>query len=203
MQYKDVDGRWRQEVISQAMTRADAIVALNTGMRLGEIFGLRWSQVDLASACIRMERTKSGRIRYVDMNEVLIAEFRRLREGRGKSEFIFTSPITGQSFVDAGSAWATALRRAGIKGLRFHDLRHTFATRLIEHGVNLITARDLLGHSSVEITQRHTHPNEALKKEAVAALVSTAPADESLLNIYDRKSAPDEKKPLSDLTSMN
>jgi len=101
-----------------------------------------------------------------------------------QSELVFTSPITGQPFVDAGSAWATALRRAGIKGLRFHDLRHTFATRLIEHGVNLITVKELFGHSSVEITQRYTHPNEALKKEAVAALVSPAPADESLLNIW-------------------
>ncbi len=176
------------------------IVALNSGMRLGEILGLRWSQVDLASGRIRVERTKSGRIRYVDMNEVLIAEFRRLREGRGRSECVFTSPITGQPFVDAGSAWATACRRAEIKGLRFHDLRHTFATRLIEHGVNLITVKELLGHSSVEITQRYTHPAEALKKAAVAALV---PADASLLNIYDRQSAPDEKKPLSDPRSMN
>jgi integrase len=183
--------------------RSMIIVALNTGMRLGEILGLRWNQVDLTSGRIRVERTKSGRIRYVDINKVLIAEFRGLREGRGRSEFVFTSPITGQPFVDAGSAWATACRRASIKGLRFHDLRHTFATRLIEHGVNLITVKDLLGHSSVEITQRYTHPNESLKKEAVAALVPTAPADESLLNIYDGKSALDEKKRLSDLRSMN
>jgi len=89
------------------------------------------------------------------------------------------------------------------KGLRFHDLRHTFATRLIEHGVNLITVKELRGHSSVEITQRYTHPNETLKKDAVAALVAPAPADESLLNIYDGKSAPDEKKRLSDLCSTN
>ena len=189
--------------VCPARLKSMIIVALNTGMRLGEILGLRWNQVDLASGRIRVERTKSGRIRYVDMNEALIAEVRRLREGRGRSEFVFTSPITGQPFVDAGSAWATALRRASIKGLRFHDLRHTFATRLIEHGVNLITVKELLGHSSVEITQRYTHPNEALKKEAVAALVSPAPADESLLNIYDGKSAPDEKKRLSDLRSMN
>ena len=179
------------------------IVALNTGMRLGEILGLRWNQVDLASARIRVERTKSGRIRYVDMNEVLIAEILRLRKGRGKSEFVLTSPVTDKPFVDAGSAWGTACRRAGIKGLRFHDLRHTFATRLIERGVNLITVKDLLGHSSVEITQRYTHPNEALKKEAVAALVAPDPADESLLNIYDGKSAPDERVTLSDLNSVS
>jgi excisionase family DNA binding protein len=189
--------------VSPPRLKSMIIVALNTGMRLGEILGLRWDQVDLASARIRVERTKSGRIRHVDMNEVLIAEILRLREGRGKSEFVFTSPITDKPFVDAGSAWGTACRRAGIKGLRFHDLRHTFATRLIERGVNLITVKDLLGHSSVEITQRYTHPNEALKKEAVAALVAPAPADESLLNIYDHKSAPDERMTLSDLRSMN
>ena len=179
------------------------IVAVNSGMRLGEILGLRWSQVDFASARIRVERTKSGRIRFIDMNEVLIKEFMRLREGRGKSELVFTSPITGKPYVDAGSAWPTACRKAGIKGLRFHDLRHTFATRLVEHGADLITVKELLGHSTVEITQRYTHPNQDLKKKAVAALAADVHADESLLNIYDGKLSLNDKKPLSDLGSPN
>jgi len=56
-------------------------------------------------------------------------------------------------------------------GLRFHDLRHTFATRLVEKGVDLITVKNLLGHSTVKVTERYTHPNQNLKKEAVEALV--------------------------------
>jgi excisionase family DNA binding protein len=189
--------------ISPPRLRSMIIVALNTGMRLGEILGLRWSQVDLSSARIRVERTKSGRIRFIDMNEVLIKELLRLREGSGGSEFVFSNPGTGRPYVDAGSAWPTACRRAEIKGLRFHDLRHTFATRLVEHGVDLITVKDLLGHSTVEITQRYTHPNQDLKKKAVAALAADVRADESLLNIYDGKLPSDEKKRLSGLISMN
>ena len=183
--------------------RSMLIMALNTGMRRGEILGLRWNQVDLSSRRIRVERTKSGRIRFIDMNDVLVKELVKLQEGRGRSEFVFGNPATGRPFVDAGSAYGTACRKAGITNLRFHDLRHTFATRLIEHGTDLITVKELLGHSSVEITQRYTHPHQDLKKKAVDALAADVQADESLLNIYDGKSVTDEKKRLSDLISMN
>jgi len=63
------------------------------------------------------------------------------------------------------------IRRAGIKGLRFHDLRHSFASRLIEAGVDIITVRDLLGHSSVKLTERYTHSNSEQKRRAVDLLV--------------------------------
>jgi len=63
-----------------------------------------------------------------------------------------------------------ACRRAGIKGLRFHDLRHTFATRLVEKGADIETVRDLLGHYSITVTQRYTHSNEDRKRKAVELL---------------------------------
>ena len=61
-------------------------------------------------------------------------------------------------------------RLAGIPEVRLHDLRHTFATRLIESSVDIITVRDLLGHSQSAVTERYTHPNEGLKRVAVDAL---------------------------------
>ncbi len=63
-----------------------------------------------------------------------------------------------------------ATRLSGIPEVRLHDLRHTFATRLIESGVDIITVRDLLGHSQSAVTERYLHPNESLKRDAVDAL---------------------------------
>ena len=63
-----------------------------------------------------------------------------------------------------------ACRRAEIQGLRFHDLRHTFATRLVEKGADIETVRDLLGHHSITITQRYTHTSDDRKRKAVELL---------------------------------
>ena len=74
--------------------------------------------------------------------------------------------------ADPGIAEVKDVRKrlAGIPEVRLHDLRHTFATRLIESGVDIITLRDLLGHSQSAVTERYTHPNESLKRVAVDAL---------------------------------
>jgi integrase len=64
-----------------------------------------------------------------------------------------------------------ACDKAQIKDLRFHDLRHTFATRLAENGVHPFTMKELLGHSTVKMTERYTHPNQEQKKRAVELLV--------------------------------
>jgi Phage integrase family len=74
----------------------------------------------------------------------------------------------GRSDVKTG--FKAACRRAEIEGLRFHDLRHTFAIRLVEKGVDIETVRDLLGHSSIIVTQRYTHSNDERKRAAVELL---------------------------------
>jgi len=75
-------------------------------------------------------------------------------------------------------------RRANIKNLRFHDLRHAFATRLVESGVDLITVKELLGHSTVKITERYTHPNQKLKEKAVELLAKKPEKSDDLAHIW-------------------
>ena len=91
--------------------------------------------------------------------------------------------------------------------LRFHDLRHTFATRLVEKGVDLITVKNLLGHSTVKVTERYTHPNQKLKKEAVEALVQTdkrAPKkSEELAHIWHMEKNRSAKKGVNPSISVN
>jgi len=146
------------------------IVALNTGMRLGEILNLEWRQINLDAQKIRVEKTKSGKIRFIEINTLLLQEFLKLRSKSGNGQFVFPNPETRRPYRDIKKAFKGACKRAGINGLRFHDLRHTFATRLIEKGVDLITIKDLLGHSTVKITERYTHSNREQKRKAVELL---------------------------------
>ena len=146
------------------------IVALNTGMRKGEILNLTWSQVDFINRRIRVEKTKSGKVRFIPINDILFYQLNTLREMDGQSPYIFFNSETGKPYVDMKTGFKAACRRAEIEGLRFHDLRHTFATRLVEKGVDIETVRDLLGHSSIIITQRYTHSNDDRKRKAVELL---------------------------------
>ncbi len=165
-------------------------VALNTGMRRAEILNLQWNQIDFKARRIKVERTKSGRVRFIPMNEVLFNELSRQRSESGKSPYVFTNPETGKQYLDMKTGFKGALKRAGIEGLRFHDLRHTFASRLIEKGADIETVRDLLGHHSITITQRYIHSNNDRKKAAVELLngkIEDKSCDVSVTQEYQSK----------------
>lgn len=146
-------------------------VALNTGMRRAEILNLTWKQIDFESRRIKVEKTKSGRVRYIPINEIVNLQLGILKAENGQNPFVFLNPKTGKPFLDMKTPFKKACRISGIEGLRFHDLRHTFASRLIERGVDIETARDLLGHSSLLITQRYIHSNDDRKRLAVEILL--------------------------------
>ncbi len=155
--------------------RPVVILALNTGLRRGEILALKWACVDFNAGVLKVERSKGGKPRFVDINSVLADLLKPLRNAHPEAEYVFVNAKTGRPFVEIGKAFRNACRRAKIKGFRFHDLRHTFASRLIEAGVDIITVRDLLGHSSVKLTERYTHSKNEQKKRAVELLVGKKP----------------------------
>ncbi len=146
-------------------------VALHAGMRLGEILGLTWTQVDFKKGLIHVERTKSGLSRLVPINSSLYGVLAAAR-GQNDSPLVFLNVKTQRPLGSVKTAFLAACRRAGITGLRFHDLRHTFASRLIESGADIITVKELLGHSSVKITERYTHSQSEQKRSAVALLAT-------------------------------
>ncbi len=82
--------------------------------------------------------------------------------------FVFT--FRGKPLKHIRTAFKNACNRAGIKNLRFHDLRHTFATRLVLAGVDLASVSKLLGHSSIQMTMRYAHPTPEVLKSAVSKL---------------------------------
>ncbi len=164
------------------------ITALNTGMRRGEVLGLKWSQISLPQRLIRVERTKSGKVRFIPINDFLFHEFQRLARANGSAEYVFLNPRNRKRLVDTSTGFDTANKRAHITGLRFHDLRHTFASRLVARGVDLITVKDLLGHHSVITTQRYTHSNADQKRRAVQALIIPEASASALVPSVSRQS---------------
>jgi excisionase family DNA binding protein len=143
------------------------IFALHTGMRKGEILNLKWQDVDFDKKEIRIMESKSGKGRVIPVNPVLFALLSGLKSQDGSTEHVFINPETGKPFVDVKRSFAGACTKAEIGDLKFHDLRHSFASRLVKKGVDLATTRELLGHSSITTTQRYLHSQA---KEKIAAV---------------------------------
>ncbi len=87
-----------------------------------------------------------------------------------ESEFVFPSPRTDQPLTDVKKGFKKARENAGIRNFRFHDLRHTTATRLAENGVDAFTIAEILGHSDLRMTKRYTHSTSKSKRQAINSL---------------------------------
>lgn len=87
-----------------------------------------------------------------------------------KHEYAFCDIKTGEPFHSIKTSFSKALKRAGLVGVRFHDLRHTAATMMVMSGVDLVTVQEILGHSDIKMTARYTHPTTEGKMNAVKAL---------------------------------
>jgi integrase len=143
--------------------------ALNTGLRIGEIFGLQWASVDLEKNILNVFAPKTQKLRTVPINSEarMVLDYWALGK---RNEFVFYNPETGTPFVDLKGGFGLACRKSGIEGVTWHTLRHTFASRLVDRGVDIVTVQQLLGHSTITVTMRYTHTNLDSKRAAVARL---------------------------------
>lgn len=147
------------------------LCALDTGMRQGEIFTLIISDVDPAARMIsiRSTNTKTQQARQVPITRRLLSHLEGLLRHREPDELVFgIEDSVKRSF-------ASACRDAGIAGLRFHDLRHTAATRWIQVGLPVPVVAKLLGHSSIQTTMRYVNPTPAMLSEALSIFDSSHP----------------------------
>jgi integrase len=148
------------------------ILAIYTGLRRSELLGLEWARIDLAKKTIRIINAKStAGDRVIPMNVTVHSVLSEIAHTKN-SEFVFPSNRnTGQRFLDLKKGFKKALRLANISdGLRWHDLRHTFASRLVERGVDIITVSKLMGHSKITMTARYAHSLDDAKIAAVSKL---------------------------------
>jgi integrase len=144
------------------------LVSLNTGMRRGELFDLKWSGVNFHTKTITAAgaTTKTSDTRHIPLNKEAFGVLEDWNKQAGKSRYVFPSQAGGR-LEDVKSAWLNLLERAKIEGFRWHDMRHDFASRLVMAGVPLNTVRDLLGHADIKMTLRYAHLAPGTKAAAV------------------------------------
>ncbi|MEJ2697522.1 MAG: site-specific integrase [Candidatus Sulfobium sp.] len=127
------------------------VFALHTGMRRGEILNLKWTDVDFNRRLVRILKSKNGEKRSIPMSRT-VYELLRNQNVRDISGRVF--PVSARCLRQG---YEKAISKAVLHNLTFHDLRHTFATRLVQNGVDLYKVKELLGHKTIAMTMRYSH----------------------------------------------
>ncbi|RYZ37866.1 MAG: site-specific integrase [Myxococcaceae bacterium] len=168
---------------ADAEWRAMLVVALHTGLRRGELIALQWDAVALTTGRLMVKRNvwrghfgtpKGGRSREVPLNAIALHALKQQRQLR--SPFVFCDAEGAYLKNDAcRNAILRASKRAGLRPIGWHVLRHTFASHLVMRGVSLKAVQELLGHASMEMTMRYAHLSPDVKKDAVKVLEAQQP----------------------------
>lgn len=142
------------------------LLTLNTGMRLGELLSLRWDNVNYRQRVLTLEGglTKSGQTRHIPLNAEALQVLKAWQAEAPDAERAF--PFEG----GFKTAWKALLKAAKITKFRWHDMRHHFASKLVQKGVALNTVRELLGHASMTMVLRYAHLSPAETRAAVDLL---------------------------------
>jgi len=144
-------------------------LAIYTGMRKGEIFNLKWRNINLANRLIILEYTKNGETREIPMSDNVyhILSRKYIEKYRESEEYVFPSK-NGNAYTNVDKSFKTALNLANIKDFRFHDLRHSFASQLVMSGVDILTIKELMGHKDISTTLIYSHLAPQHKIDAIA-----------------------------------
>ncbi len=164
----ELDAAWVKHIL---------IVALNTGMRKGEILRLKWFDVQIDRGLLHVPKTKNDKPRLVPINSNVRALLDSLPKTSG---YVFPSPRTGGLINDIKRTFALARTKAKLQDFRFHDTRHTAATRMGAAGVDAFTLCSIFGWSDVRLALRYTHATDKLRHEAVEKLAVSGPSSDQL-----------------------
>lgn len=155
--------------------RPMVLVALNTGLRRGELFSLRWEDVNLPAKVLTVvaASAKSGHTRRVPLNTEALAILRTWRDRHPDAKGLVFPSLEGERLNNINRSWRAVAKAAKLVGFRFHDLRHSFASKLVQQGVDLNSVRTLLGHSEISTTLIYAHLAPAGLASAVERLTGT------------------------------
>src|SRR5262249_43167023 len=148
-------------------------VALHTGLRKTEQLSLTWADADFKAKVITVRQSKSGEPRLIPINSILEETLRKIPQ-RIDNPFVFAGTKPGKRQNDLPKGWERFLAKAEIVDFHCHDLRHTFASRLVMKGVDLYKVMKLLGHHDFKMTERYAHLSPKYLKEAVDVLADTS-----------------------------
>jgi integrase len=152
---------------SNKYLRPIILTALNTGMRTSEIMDLRWHQVHIdkvIESYLEIKKTKNNKPRAIPLNSDMVVLLKSL-EGNNSS-FVFAGR-KGKPTTTIRKGFQTSLKRVGIEDFRLHDLRHTFASHIIMQAGDLLTLKEILGHSSLKMVRRYAHSAASHKTRQV------------------------------------
>ncbi len=164
VRYLTLDEETRLFQVCPDKYKPAVIVALHTGLRKGEILGLRWRNVDFVADVLTVERSKHGEVRRVPMNTLVSETLKGLPK---ESPYVFPP----EKYQWIGQAFPAIVNKAGIRDFRFHDLRHTFASRLAMAGVDTLTIKELGGWKTLGMVTRYAHLSPDHKRAAVERLI--------------------------------
>ncbi|WOH39409.1 site-specific integrase [Thalassotalea fonticola] len=144
------------------------LLAMNTGMRRGELLSLEWMNVDLEQKYLTViaGNSKSGKGRHIPLNNEALVALNNWQFDTTNQGYVFNG-AEGKPLTDIKKPWSNLLKQAEINDFRFHDLRHHFASKLVMAGVDLNTVRELMGHSDLKMTLRYAHLAPEHKAAAV------------------------------------
>jgi integrase len=151
--------------------RPIVLLAMNTGLRRGELFNLEWQAVNFneAQLTVHAQTAKTGTTRHVPLNQEAVDALAEWKGDIERDGLVFPGP-DGEVLGNIDSAWRSLTKRAKLTDFRFHDLRHHFASKLVMAHVPLNTVRELLGHTDIKMTLRYAHLDSEHKAAAVARL---------------------------------
>lgn len=147
------------------------IVSLFTGLRRGELTKLKWTDINLESGFLTAHgpNTKNKKTRHIPLHPEVIVVLDKWKEQASNTGFVFAHP-DGKKFSDVDTSWGNIRKAANIDDVRWHDLRHDFASKLVMECVDLNTVRELLGHGDIRMTLRYAHLAPEHKSEAINKL---------------------------------
>ncbi len=146
-------------------------IALHTGMRRSEQYGIEWRNVNFDRRVLTVPRSKHGKTRHIPLNSVALAAFEELLPNMATSNFVFLDRYGHEALAGNRHWFEDAVKEAGMRDFTWHDIRHTFASRLVMKGVGIRNVQDLMGHQSITMTARYTHLEPAQQLAAVETLV--------------------------------
>lgn len=138
------------------------VLAVSTGMRQGEIMGLRWEDVDLNQGKVTLYETKNGEIRVVPVVDKALELLKvHAKVKRIDTPLLFPSKVDPRKPIDLRAPWKAALAAAKIEDFRFHDTRHSAASYLAMSGATLAEIAEVLGHKTLQMVKRYSHHSKA------------------------------------------